>query len=101
MITLQAEVAEHQEVMGLHLQVQEVTGEVAEVEGAEGVTEVLEVVKIVTALMAAAVTGEVAMAAPVAVAVTHMDHLEAAVDMEALVAAVVDMTATAVKNEKS
>jgi len=108
---------EHQEVMGLHLQVlEEVTGEApGEVEGAEGVT----VVKIV---MAAAVMEEVAMAVPAvaaAEAVTHMDHLEAAAvltvaaavaaaedmvtaavpaaaaDMEAAVAAVVDMVTAA------
>ena len=48
---------EEVKVMGLHLQVLEVTGEVPVVEGAEGVTEILTV-KIATA---AAVTGEEAM----------------------------------------
>ena len=91
---------EEVKVMGLHLQVLEVTGEVPVVEGAEGVTEILTV-KIATA---AAVTGEEAMVGVASLEEVAMeaeeetmDHLEvvAAVDMEAA-AAVEDMEAAAV-----
>ena len=93
---------EEVKVMGLHLQVLEVTGEVPVVEGAEGVTEILTV-KIATA---AAVTGEEAMVGVASLEEVAMeaeeetmDHLEvvaaAAEDME-VAAAVEDMEAAAV-----